>query len=98
MPVIKRSPGKGTYPGCKQVWRVFNDSGAIEDVLALTDAPPPAGAQPLLREVMRKGVRMSRPPLTEVRERCRQEVAKLPREVRRLIDGRKYPVRIRIDS
>jgi nicotinate phosphoribosyltransferase len=98
VPVIKTSPGKRTYPGCKQVWRVFRDGVAVEDVLALTDAVPPAGAHPLLQEVMRNGVRLSRPPLNAIRERCRQQVAQLPHDVRRLIDGRNYPVRIRIDS
>jgi nicotinate phosphoribosyltransferase len=98
VPVIKTSPGKRTYPGCKQVWRVFQDGVAVEDVLTLTDAAPPAGAHPLLQEVMRNGVRLSRPPLTAIRERCRQQVAQLPAGVRRLIDGSDYPVRIRIDS
>jgi len=98
VPVIKTSPGKRTYPGCKQVWRVFRDGVAIEDVLALTDAAPPAGAHRLLEEVMKNGVRLSRPPLSAIRERCREQVAQLPREVRRLVDGRNYPVRIRIDS
>jgi nicotinate phosphoribosyltransferase len=98
VPVIKTSPGKRTYPGCKQVWRVFRDGVAIEDVLALTDAAPPPGAHPLLQEVMRNGVRLSRPPLTSIRERCREQVAQLPHDIRRLIDGKSYPVRIRIDS
>ena len=98
VPVIKKSPGKRTYPGCKQVWRVIRDGVAAEDVLTLTDAAPPADAQPLLTEVMRKGARLSRPSLTAIRERCRQQVALLPRDVRRLIDGRNYRVTIRIES
>jgi nicotinate phosphoribosyltransferase len=96
--VMKKSAGKQTYPGCKQVWRVIRDGMAIEDVLTLADDDPPRDGQPLLREVMKNGVRCSRPPLGEIRERCRQQVALLPRDVRRLIDGTKYPVRIRIDS
>ena len=98
VPAIKTSPGKRTYPGSKQVWRVLSDGVAVEDVLALSDAVPPPGAEPLLKEVMKKGVRLSRPPLTEIRERCRRQVAQLPDDVRRLIDGRNYPVRIRIGS
>jgi nicotinate phosphoribosyltransferase len=98
VPAIKTSPGKRTYPGRKQVWRVFSDGVAIEDVLASSDAVPPPGAEPLLKEVMKQGVRLSRPPLTEIRERCRRQVAQLPDDVRRLIDGRNYPVRIRIGS
>ena len=96
VPVIKTSPGKRTYPGCKQAWRVFHEGVAVEDVLALATDDPPPGGQPLLREVMKKGVRTWRPTLGEIRERCRQQVALLPRDVRRIPDGKEYPVRIRI--
>src|SRR5262245_14531431 len=98
VPVLKKSPGKSTYPGRKQVWRVMRDGLAVEDVLALEDAQPPPDAQPLLHEVMKNGVRLSRPSLTEIRERCRQQVATLPREVTQVVDGKKYRVRIRIES
>jgi len=96
VPVLKRSPGKRTYPGRKQVWRVMRGGIALEDVLALEDAGPPADAEPLLRQVMKSGVRLSRPSLNEMRDRCRQQVATLPREVTQLIDGKNYPVHIRI--
>jgi nicotinate phosphoribosyltransferase len=98
VPVLKKSPGKRTYPGCKQVWRVFRDDVAVEDVLTLAEEDPPANAQPLLKDVMTKGVRLSRPSLDEIRQRCRQRVAQLPGEVRRLVDGKNYRVRITIDS
>jgi nicotinate phosphoribosyltransferase len=98
VPVFKRSPGKRTYPGRKQVWRVMREGVAVEDVLGLEGTPPSTDAQPLLREVMKKGVRLWRPSLNEIRERCRQQLATLPRAVTRLIDGTKYPVRITIDS
>jgi nicotinate phosphoribosyltransferase len=98
VPVLKKSPGKRTYPGRKQVWRVMRDGIAVEDVLALEDARPPADAQPLLREIMKNGKRLSRPFLNEIRDRCRRQVAALPPEVRQLTDGKKYPVQIRIGS
>ena len=98
VPVLKKSPGKRTYPGCKQVWRVMRDGIAVEDVLGLEGTEPPADAQPLLREVMKSGVRLSRPSLNEIRDRCRQQLATLPRDLTQLIDGKKYPVRITIAS
>src|SRR5262249_10332833 len=98
VPVFKKSPAKSTYPGLKQVWRVLRDGIAVEDVLTLEGVRPPADAEPLLRQVMRKGERLSRRPLNEIRERCRQQVATLPREVTQLIEGKNYPVRIRIGS
>ena len=98
VPVFKRSPGKSTYPGRKQLWRVMHDGIAVEDVLGLEGAQPPAEAETLLRQVMKKGERLSRPSLNEIRDRCRKQVATLPGEVTQLIDGKKYPVRIRIAS
>jgi nicotinate phosphoribosyltransferase len=94
VPVIKSSPGKQTYGGCKQVWRVVRDGIAVEDVVGLEHDEPPKDSTPLLKEVMRDGVRSSRTPLAQIRERCRQQVALLPRDVRRLTDGKKYPVRL----
>ena len=39
----KRSPGKATLPGRKQVWRRYDAQGLIDaDVLALADEPAPA--------------------------------------------------------
>lgn len=96
--VRKKSPGKRTYPGRKQVWRVMRDGIAVEDMLALEGAEPPADAEPLLRQVMKNGERLSRPSLNEIRDRCRQRVATLPGDVTQLVDGKKYPVRIRIGS
>jgi nicotinate phosphoribosyltransferase len=98
VPVLKKSPGKSTYPGRKQVWRVMRDGIAVEDVLGLEDTHPPADANPLLRQVMKKGVRVSRPSLNEIRERCRQQLATLPRDVTQVVDGKKYPLQIRIES
>ena len=98
VPVSKKSPGKRTYPGRKQVWRVMRDGLAVEDVVGPEDTQPPGDAQPLLREVMKKGVRVSRPSLNAIRERCRQQLATLPRDVTQLIDAKKYPVRVTIAS
>ena len=41
---IKRSTGKVTLPGRKQVWRVTRDGRMIEDVIALHDEAAPPGA------------------------------------------------------
>jgi len=96
--VLKKSPGKRTYPGRKQVWRVVKDGVAVEDVIAVESDHPPDGAQPLLKQVMRGGVRLSRPTLLEIREHCRQQVSLLPEDIRRLDRSESYPVRITIGS
>jgi nicotinate phosphoribosyltransferase len=83
-PRAKRSPGKVTLPGAKQVWRRRDERGApVADVLALEDESV-AGAEPLLRQVVAGGRRLSRPPLVEPRERCAAAVAALPAWLRSL--------------
>lgn len=95
--VLKLSPGKGTWPGEKEVYRFRGPDGRFRhDLLALREEPPPGdGAEPLLETVMTGG-RLARPhpPLGAVRERCAREVAALPDGVRRLEGAEPYPVQV----
>ncbi len=88
---VKRSTGKVTLPGRKQIWRVSRDGQMGEDVIALHDEPAPAGAQPLLAEVMRRGTRTWQESLDEGRQRCRDRMASLPAPLR-MLDAATYPV------
>jgi nicotinate phosphoribosyltransferase len=95
VPTLKRSPGKASYPGCKQVWRTVRDGRAAADVLALDDEPPIAGAMPLLQPVMARGRRLAEPVrIGEMRERAMAAIAALPPAVRRLDRAETYPVRV----
>jgi len=100
VPVVKRSPGKGTHPGRKQVWRLFERETAFEDVIELETAGPvyanpPAVGRALLSRVMRGGRRGQPPvPAAELRARHLAEIARLPPDVRRLRGAGRYPVRI----
>jgi nicotinate phosphoribosyltransferase len=83
-PRAKRSPGKVTLPGAKQVWRRRDERGApVADVLALEDEAV-AGAEPLLWHVVSGGRRLARPPLAEARDRCTAGLASLPPTLRSL--------------
>ena len=95
VPVMKRSPGKQTYPGRKQVWRVFDNGTAVADVIELAgDDDGTQLARPLLTRVMRDGRRESAPQLlAELRARSRVRIAELPASVRRLHDPARYAVR-----
>lgn len=86
---IKTSPGKTTFPGRKQVYRIFSPAGLVErDILALADEPPPAGGRPLLERMMEGGRRLAPPPpLAELRERAVRELSTLPPELRALEPG-----------
>lgn len=90
----KRSAGKATWPGRKQVWRSFGADGHMTgDVVSLeTDASP---GEPLLRPVMRGGRRIApSPPLSEVRAHAARELDRLPEPLRRLEPATAYPVHI----
>jgi nicotinate phosphoribosyltransferase len=91
----KRSPGKETWPGPKQVFRERDSAGKLAgDSIALAAEIQPG--EPLLKEIMRDGRRVAQlPRLTEIREFCRQRIAELPASLQALSteEGR-YPVRV----
>ncbi len=95
----KRSEGKATWPGVKQVWRWSGPDGHIErDLVALADEAAPAGGLALLQPVMRAGQRIAPPePLAALREHAAAQLAALPGPLRGL-EGvaaeQAYPVAI----
>src|SRR5712692_4215937 len=90
----KRSEGKATWPGRKQVYRHDGADGRMAyDVLTLADDPEDGTA--LLQPVMREGRRLApAPSLADVRARVADELARLPEHLRRLQDGPLYQVRV----
>jgi nicotinate phosphoribosyltransferase len=91
----KRSPGKETWPGPKQVFRERDASGLFAgDLIALVTDHRPGEA--LLREVMRHGRRtVALPSLADSRDYCRQLLAQLPPALRTLQgEAADYPVRV----
>lgn len=89
----KRSTGKETWPGQKQVFRERQTSGELRgDWLAL--ATESGCGEPLLQQVMRDGRRIApSPALAQVRQFCRGRVAELPEAVRELhAQGAAFPV------
>jgi nicotinate phosphoribosyltransferase len=94
-PRRKRSPGKATWPGVKQVFRERAASGVyLCDRVAQIDERP--GGEPLLTEVMRDG-RRSAPSLAlrALREHGSTEMSALPPQLRELGTAvTPYPVSI----
>jgi nicotinate phosphoribosyltransferase len=88
----KRSEGKATWPGRKQVYRRYNEDGLIrEDILTLEDAP--CEGMPLICPIMRQGDRIDGPhELNASRDHAARELSSLPEEYRRLKNGVTYPV------
>ena len=91
-PRRKRSEGKATWPGRKQVYRTYGADGAMSgDVLTLEDDLTTGTA--LIVPVMRDGKRIRGPEtLEDIRRRSTQELARLPAGLRALQDGPPYPV------
>lgn len=90
----KRSEGKATWPGRKQVFRTFDALGrATGDTLTLVDDS--AAGIPLLRPVMRAGRRLAAsPPLAEVRDHARAQLDSLPPALCQPGATESYPVRV----
>ena len=95
-PVMKRSAGKHTFPGRKQVWRAFSNDVAIHDVIERAGEGLEVGAaSPLLRRVMSRGRReTASPPLTNLRSRSMAALAAMPESVHRIHHPGRYSVRI----
>ncbi len=94
IPRRKRSEGKATWPGRKQVWRRYDSGGRMAgDVLSTEDDRQDGTA--LVQQVMRNGQRIERAPtLSEIRDRAAEDMARLPETLRRLEPGATYPVHI----
>jgi nicotinate phosphoribosyltransferase len=90
----KRSEGKATWPGRKQVYRHYGADGRMAyDVLTLADDHQDGTA--LIQPIMREGRRLApAPALADVRARVADELARLPEHLRRLQDGLPYQVRV----
>jgi nicotinate phosphoribosyltransferase len=90
----KRSEGKATWPGRKQVFRRYDANGSmIGDVLALADEA--VAGEPLLRPAMRAGRRVADlPDLAQARDGCRTQLARLPPALRGLAPAPAYPVEV----
>ena len=88
----KRSEGKASWPGRKQVFRRFDADGWMTgDTLALENDDLPG--VPLLECVMRGGKRtFPAPALTAIRDHARARMARIPTAWRRLETGTPYPV------
>src|SRR5215831_9936746 len=93
-PRRKRSVGKATWPGRKQVWRRFGPDGRMAgDIISLEGDKQPG--EPLTAPVMRAGRQLApAPTLAQIRERAARELARLPEPLRKLQTGSDYPVQI----
>lgn len=90
----KRSEGKATWPGRKQVFRSFDPQGRMcGDILTL--ASDELTGTPLVQHVMKQGKRISeQPDVEKSREYAFSQLAGLPDYLIQLNESEKYPVEI----
>ncbi len=83
-PRRKRSSGKATWPGRKQVYRHYRDDGLLDhDVITLEDDGQPGMA--LLQPVMRGGRRVyASPGIETLRSYAKAQLSTLPQHLREL--------------
>ncbi len=83
---IKVSEDKITFPGTKQVFRVFNKKGAFkEDILALENEPIPTNSEALLELIMKNGkLEAKLPKIDEIQQFYLENIKKLPRTYKKL--------------
>jgi nicotinate phosphoribosyltransferase len=83
IPVMKKSSGKATYPGRKQIFRRIEGGQWIGDRLGLAEESPEPGEEPLLQRVIVNGDRQQPlDSLETISKRTRDTVMQLPGEVR----------------
>ena len=84
-PKIKLSENKITFPGQKQVYRVYNNEKFVEDILTLKSESPPEKNIPLLIPVMKKGKLIyDLPNLDEIQRFCLENIETLPNKFKKL--------------
>ena len=90
----KRSEGKATWPGRKQVFRTHDADGIMTgDVLTLEGDTPSGEA--LIRPVMQNGKRRYEAEMLEhIRQRATEALRRLPPHLRRLEERPPYPVAV----
>jgi nicotinate phosphoribosyltransferase len=93
-PCRKRSEGKATWPGRKQVYRNYADDRRFDHDVVTTAEDRQEGA-PLLRLVMHEGQRLApSQSLSELRAHTARELTRLPPSLRQLDHSSPFDVRI----
>jgi nicotinate phosphoribosyltransferase len=89
--VAKRSEGKATLPGAKQVFRRFEEGAMAGDIVGAAEEE--LDGEPLLVPAMREGEIVHPETLDEMRERTRRSLDSLPVALRSPGEKPPYPVR-----
>lgn len=90
----KKSVGKATWPGRKQVYRQYDTNGAIQRD-TIMESSELSNESPLMSPVMRNGKKLTASPrLSVLREHASKELTTLPESMRDPLAGAAIPVSI----
>src|ERR1700730_4979675 len=94
LPRRKRSTGKASWPGRKQVWRRYGPDGRMSGDVVSTEADSQSGEQ-LLHLVMQDGRRVAAgATLAKSRARAARDLGRLPEPLRLLEPGMPHPIEV----
>jgi len=95
-PKIKLSEDKLTYPGKKQIYRIYDKQGEFkEDILMLDNEPAPANSEALLIPVMKKGRLITElPNLNNIQQYYTENIEKLQPKFKVLDEDYVFNVKI----
>jgi len=95
IPRRKRSSGKATWPGRKQLYRYLDSRGKIEYDWLCRETETTMDATPLLEPVMHNGCRLTPPEApADIRHRVQQQIGTLPDSLLSLEPAPPLPLRI----
>jgi len=96
VPKIKISEEKLTYPGKKQVYRIYDkDNKFKEDILALEEEPVPPNSEAQLIQIMRDGkMIMKLPKLDDIQKFYLDNIKKLPDSYMKLEEAHLFKLKI----
>jgi nicotinate phosphoribosyltransferase len=94
LPRRKRSSGKATWPGRKQVWRRYGPDGRLAgDILSIESDSHPG--EQLIEPIMKDGLRLRpAPTLAEIRAQAKNDLERLPEPLRELEPDMNYSVEV----
>ena len=95
-PRIKTSEEKLTYPGKKQIYRLYDDQGNFEgDLMALEKESQPPNSEILLHRILEKGNLSSKlPDLKEIQKYYFKNIERLPDTYKKLEDTVEFKLKI----
>ena len=94
LPRRKRSTGKATWPGRKQVWRRYDRNNRLMADTLSVEGDVHDG-EPLIHPVMTSGRRIGpKPSLHDIRAHARHELGRLPAELKEISPLVPYPVQV----